>query len=138
MTEDLKIEVPDDILQKITDKPREEVDWETNLPKPTGYRILIALPDVEDYYQGTTLLKTDSVKHREYITSIMGLVLDVGPEAYQDKERYPAGPWCKEGQYVMFRMNTGTRFKVAGKEFRLMNDDSVEAVIDDPRGICSV
>ena len=68
----------------------------------------------------------------------MGLVLDVGPEAYQDKERYPAGPWCKEGQYVMFRMNTGTRFKVAGKEFRLMNDDSVEAVIDDPRGICSV
>ncbi len=114
-----------------------DADWEAQLPNPVGYRILVALPDISDYYDGSTLLKTDSEKHREYITSIMGVVIDMGGDAYNDKERYPDGPWCKVGDYVMFRMNTGTRFKVNGKEFRLMNDDSIEAVIPDPRGICS-
>tara|TARA_R110000822_G_scaffold150360_1_gene289477 strand:+ start:5152 stop:5583 length:432 start_codon:yes stop_codon:yes gene_type:complete len=143
MTKELRIEVPDDIIDKIspTLKNKETFtleDLEAQLPKPTGYRILIALPDVDDFYRGTSLIKTENDKHREYITSIMGLVLDTGPEAYADKKRYPAGPWCKPGDYVMFRMNTGTRFKIGSKEFRLMNDDSVEAVIGDPRGICSV
>ena len=109
--------------------------WEEQLPKPVGYRVLVALPDIDDYYQNTSLLKTDNEKHREYIMSIMGVVIDMGADAYSDKERFPEGPWCKQGDYVMFRMNTGTRFKVNGKEFRLMNDDSVEAVIPDPSGI---
>ena len=109
--------------------------WEEQLPKPVGYRVLVALPDIDDYYQNTSLLKTDNEKHREYIMSIMGVVIDMGSDAYSDKERFPEGPWCKQGDYVMFRMNTGSRFKVNGKEFRLMNDDSVEAVIPDPSGI---
>ena len=109
--------------------------WEEQLPKPVGYRVLVALPDIDDYYQNTSLLKTDNEKHREYIMSIMGVVIDMGSDAYSDKERFPEGPWCKQGDYVMFRMNTGTRFKVNGKEFRLMNDDSIEAVIPDPSGI---
>ena len=109
--------------------------WEEQLPKPVGYRVLVALPDIDDYYQNTSLLKTDNEKHREYIMSIMGVVIDMCSDAYSDKERFPEGPWCKQGDYVMFRMNTGSRFKVNGKEFRLMNDDSVEAVIPDPSGI---
>jgi len=113
-------------------------DFEAQLPVPVGYRLLVALPDVDDYYNGTSLIKTDSEKHREYILSIMGIVIDMGGGAYTDKDRFPDGPWCKVGDYVMFRMNTGTRFTVNGKEFRLMNDDSVEAVIADPRGICKV
>jgi len=112
--------------------------WEAQLPVPVGYRLLVALPDIDDHYEGTSLLKTDTEKHREYIMSIMGVVIDMGADAYSDKERFPEGPWCKVGDYVMFRMNTGTRFKVNGKEFRLMNDDSVEAVIPDPRGIMTV
>jgi len=112
--------------------------WEAQLPVPVGYRLLVALPDIDDHYEGTSLLKTDTEKHREYIMSIMGVVIDMGADAYSDKERFPEGPWCKVGYYVMFRMNTGTRFKVNGKEFRLMNDDSVEAVIPDPRGIMTV
>jgi co-chaperonin GroES (HSP10) len=110
-------------------------DWEAQLPKPVGYRVLVALPEIEDHYQGSSLLKTDAEKHREYIMSIMGIVIDMGEGAYTDKERFPEGPWCKPGDYVMFRMNTGTRFKVNGKEFRLMNDDSVEAVIPGPSGV---
>nr|ASN63489.1 co-chaperonin GroES [uncultured virus] len=146
MNEAHKIIVPEELQQKLkeqaeTVEPKREItdaEWEAQLPKPTGYRLLIALPDVEQYYQGSTLLKTSDVMHREYIMSIMGVVLEMGPDAYSDKERFPNGPWCKQGDYVMFRMNTGTRFKVNGKEFRLMNDDSVEAVIPDPRGIMAV
>ena len=115
-----------------------EEDFENQLPVPVGYRLLVALPDIDDHYQGTSLLKTESEKQREYILSIMGIVVDMGAGAYADVERFPDGAWCKVGDYVMFRMNTGTRFKVNGKEFRLMNDDSTEAVIADPRGICKV
>lgn len=147
MTNTQTIELPDALKQKMESEAvdaepiqRELTDeeWEAQLPKPTGYRILIALPDVEEYYKGSTLLKTSDVMHKEYIMSIMGVVIDMGADAYGDTERFPKGPWCKEGDYVMFRMNTGTRFKVNGKEFRLMNDDSVEAVIPDPSGVMAV
>ena len=113
---------------------RDEATFEAQLPRPVGYRILVALPEIEAEYEGG-ILKTDSVQKREYIMSIMGIVLDMGDSAYKDTERFGYKPWCEVGDYVMFRMNTGTRFTVSGKEYRLMNDDSIEAVIADPRGI---
>lgn len=115
-----------------------EEEWEAQLPVPVGYRVLVALPDIEERYEGSEILKTEGEKNKEFILSILGIVLDMGEDAYKDPDRYPNGPWCKRGDYVMFRMNTGTRFKVNGKEYRLMNDDSVEAVIPDPRGIMTV
>ena len=106
-------------------------DIEAQLPKPVGYKILVALPEVEKTYQNTKVLKTDKEIHFDYVMSIIGLVVDVGDQAYQDKERFGDQPWCKTGDYVMFRANTGTRFKVGNEEYRLMNDDSIEAVIED-------
>ena len=119
-------------LQKINVADEE---LELQLPKPVGYRVLVALPKVEDKYEGTELLKTDKEKHYENIMSIIGVVIDMGTQAYSDKERFPEGAWCKQGDYVMFRANTGTRFKVNNQEYRLMNDDSIEAVVADPRGV---
>ena len=110
-------------------------ELEAQLPKPVGYRILIAMPQVEETFDGTNLLKTDTTKSHETIMSIIGLVLDMGDQAYSDEDRVPTGPWCKQGDYVMFRANSGTRFKVEGVEYRLMNDDSIEAVVSDPRGV---
>jgi|TARA_B100000963_G_scaffold359617_1_gene387434 co-chaperonin GroES (HSP10) len=110
-------------------------ELEQQLPRPVGYRVLVALPEIEKTYADTSVLKTDKEMHHDYIMSIMGLVVDMGAGAYEDKERFPDGAWCKEGDFVMFRANSGTRFKVAGKEYRLMNDDSIEAVVADPRGI---
>ncbi len=123
--------VPEHVRKQI-----DEETFEAQLPKPVGYRVLVALPEVEEEYEGG-IIKAESVRKREYIMSIMGLVLDMGDQCYKDKERFGenAEPWCKVGDYVMFRMNTGTRFTVSGKEYRLMNDDSIEAVIADPRGI---
>jgi co-chaperonin GroES (HSP10) len=65
---------------------------------------------------------------------MIGFVVSMGPDAYSDDKKFPTGPWCKEGDFVMFRSYSGTRFKVMGEEFRLINDDTVEAVVDDPRG----
>jgi co-chaperonin GroES (HSP10) len=128
-----------DPILAIPDHVQNQIDAETfeaQLPKPVGYRVLVALPEVEEEYEGG-IIKAESVRKREYIMSIMGLVLDMGDLAYKDESRFGKdnAPWCKVGDYVMFRMNTGTRFTVSGKEYRLMNDDSIEAVIADPRGI---
>ena len=112
-----------------------EEEVEAQLPKPVGYRVLVAMPEVDDTYGSSGIIKSSKEMHNEHIMSIMGLVLDMGDGAYSDKERFPTGPWCKQGDYVMFRMNTGTRFKLEGVEYRLMNDDSIEAVVNDPRGI---
>lgn len=122
-------------MTKAAVKISEEQEFEQQLPKPVGYRLLIALPQVADTYEGTSILKTDSERGRDHIMSIIGLVVDMGDDAYGDEARFPDGPWCKTGDYVMFRMNSGTRFTIGGTEYRLMNDDSIEAVVADPRGI---
>jgi co-chaperonin GroES (HSP10) len=115
--------------QTITD-----AELEAQLPVPVGYKLLIALPTIEDTYD-SGLVKAENTKHVEQVLSMIGLVLDMGPQAYSDPERYPNGPWCEVGDYVLFRTNTGTRFRFNGTEYRLMNDDSIEAVVSDPQGI---
>jgi len=112
-----------------------DAELELQLPKPVGYRVLVALPQPEETSEGTSIIKTDTAKTQDHIMSIIGLVVDMGSAAYGDKERFPDGPWCKEGDFVMFRMNSGTRFTIGGIEYRLMNDDSIEAVVADPTGI---
>lgn len=120
-------------LESMTD---EQVD--DRLPKPVGYRVLVALPKIDETYGDSGIIKTTKAIQHDTILSIIGAVVDMGDECYSDKERFPSGPWCKVGDYVMFRANTGTRFRVGDQEFRLMNDDSIEAVVSDPRSIARV
>jgi co-chaperonin GroES (HSP10) len=122
------------MMTDTTEVPMTDEELESNIPRPVGYKLLIALPQIEETYE-SGLIKADKTMYYEHILSMVGLVLDMGEQAYKDPERYPTGPWCKVGQYVLFRANTGTRFKVGGVEYRLMNDDGIEAVVDDPRGI---
>lgn len=112
-----------------------ETEFERQLPRPVGYKLLIALPKIEETFGDTGIVKADRTKYEEHLLTVVGLVLDMGSQAYNDSERYPTGPWCKVGDYVLFRANTGTRFKVHGVEYRLMNDDSIDAVVTDPRGV---
>lgn len=104
------------------------------LPSPKGYRILIVVPDVEEKTKGGIILP-DALKSKEETASIVGQVLDMGVDCYADPDRFPAGPYCQEGDWVMFRAYSGTRFKIDGKEFRLINDDSVEATLSGPEGV---
>jgi len=111
-----------------------ELDEDTTrkLPEPKGYKLLIAIPKLEEKTQGGVIIP-DKLKGLEQTASIIGLVIALGEAAYNDAEKFPDGPYCKEGDFVIFRSYSGTRFKLRGEEFRLINDDTVEAVVDDPR-----
>ena len=117
--------------EKIAHEEEAQEKLDALIPQPVGYRVLIALPNAEETFGGEIIKATKTLRD-EYILSIIGLVLDMGEQAYADKDRFPSGPWCKRGDYVLFRANTGTRFKVGNQEYRLMNDDSIEAIVDDP------
>jgi co-chaperonin GroES (HSP10) len=119
-------------LAQVLDKAAE--DKATQLPKPQGYRILCAVPEVEKEYE-SGILKADSVAKYEEILATVLFVVELGPDCYADKERYPTGPWCQKGDFVIVRPNAGTRLLIHGREFRMINEDTVEATVLDPRGI---
>lgn len=104
------------------------------LPEPTGYRILVAPKQVEEETSGGIYLPDERVE-KENDASIVFCVIELGPDAYADESKFPDGPWCKKGDWVILSSYAGTRFKVQGMEFRIINDDTVLAVVDDPRRI---
>lgn len=119
-------------LSKILNKPTEEKAKQ--LPDPVTFHLLCALPDVEEEYE-SGLVKASQTMHFEEVLSPVLFVVKMGPDAYKDEKRFPSGPSCKVGDFVLVRPNTGTRIKIHGTEFRLINDDSVEATVQDPRGV---
>jgi co-chaperonin GroES (HSP10) len=122
------------------EKPKDDTPPEekaTSLPRPTGWKILCIVPDVSEKLDGTDLdlvKPTSILKQEEHATTVL-FVLEVGPDAYKDQAKFPTGAWCKKGDFILVRTYSGTRFKIFGKEFRLINDDQVDAVVQDPRGI---
>jgi co-chaperonin GroES (HSP10) len=104
------------------------------LPAPSGYKILVAIPEIDDTYE-SGLVKAGSTVHYEEVLATVFFVVALGPDCYTDKERYPTGPWCKPGDFIVTRPNSGSRLKIHGKEFRIINEDTVDAVVQDPRGI---
>jgi len=114
-----------------TEKP---VKKPSQMPEPKGFKLLIALPEVDEKTDGGIIKASETIRN-ETVATVVGFVLKMGADAYKDEKRFPNGPYCKEGDWVVFRAYSGTRVKIHGKEFRLINDDTVEAVIDDPRGV---
>lgn len=107
------------------------------IPEPSTFHLLCVLPEIDEEYE-SGLIKAGQTVHFEELLSPVLFVVKVGPDAYKDEKRFPSGPSCKAGDFVLVRPNTGTRIKIHGKEFRIINDDSVEAVVQDPRGITRV
>lgn len=111
-----------------------EAEKAKQLPNPSGYRILCAIPEVEEAFESGIIKSDETRRHDELLTTVL-FVVALGPDCYKDTARFPSGPWCKEGDFVLVRPNAGTRVVIHGREFRIINDDSVEAVVQDPRGI---
>ena len=133
MTELLIGSTTDDV-NDITVLPETDEEKAKQLPKPSGYRILCAIPDTEREYEGGIIKTDEAVRFDELLTTVL-FVVDLGPDCYKDKDRFPSGAWCKKGDFVLVRPNAGTRLVIHGREFRIINDDSVEGIVDDPRGI---
>ena len=133
MTELLIGSTTDDV-NDITVLPETDEEKAKQLPKPSGYRILCGIPNIEEQYESGIIKSDLTLQHEELLTTVL-FVVKMGPDCYKDAARFPSGPWCKEGDFILVRPHAGTRLKIHGREFRIINDDSVEGVVEDPRGI---
>jgi co-chaperonin GroES (HSP10) len=122
-------------LSGILNKPSE--DKAKQLPDPKRFHLLCVVPEAMEEFADSEvgLIKSSQVMHYEEVLTPVLFVVKLGPDCYKDTTRFPSGPSCKEGDFVIVRPNSGTRLKIHGREFRILNDDSVEAVVEDPRGI---
>lgn len=109
-------------------------DKASQIPEPMTYHILCMLPEAKEEYEGGLLKAGQTMMYEELLSPVL-FVIKIGPDAFKDEKRFPSGPSCKVGDFVIVRPNSGTRMKIHGREFRIINDDSVEAVIEDPRGV---
>jgi co-chaperonin GroES (HSP10) len=130
MTTNLDVQAVD--LSGLLNKPVE--DKAKQIPDPATYHLLCMLPEAKEEYEGGILKSSQAMQYEELLSPVL-FVAKMGPDAFKDEKRFPSGPSCKVGDFVIVRPNTGTRMKIHGTEWRLINDDSVEAVIQDPRGV---
>ena len=135
MTEATMVEdVVGDVPMSKADIASKSLNFASQLPDPKGYKLLIALPKVDEATEGG-IIKSAQSQYDESIATVVGWVMSMGSDAYANFDRFPSGPYCQVGDWVIFRAYSGTRIKIHGKEFRLINDDTVEAVVEDPRGV---
>ena len=120
-----------DLSKVLNAKPEEKAQ---QLPKPSGYRILCALPEREAEYESGLLKADETIMLEETLTTVL-FVVAMGPDCSKDASRFQSGPYCEVGDFILIRPNAGTRLVIHGKEFRMINDDSVEGTVQDPRGI---
>jgi co-chaperonin GroES (HSP10) len=119
-------------LSGLLNKPVE--DKAKQIPDPVTYHLLCMLPEAKEEYEGGLLKASQTMQYEELLSPVL-FVAKMGPDAFKDEKRFPSGPSCKIGDFVLVRPNSGTRMKIHGTEWRLINDDSIEAVVEDPRGI---
>lgn len=123
-----------DALGNLSKIPEAQEEKAKQLPEPSTYHLLCVLPEIDENFDNG-IVKANQTMHFEEVMSPVLFVVKMGPDAYADKTRFPSGPSCKVGDFILVRPNSGTRVKIHGREFRIINDDSVEAVVEDPRGI---
>ena len=116
--------------KKQTDLSKKE---SSKLPEPTGWRILVLPFKMKERTKGGLYLGQETIE-RQQVGSNCGMILKMGSQCY-DKERYPEGPWCKKGDWVIFARYAGSRIQIDGGEVRLLNDDEILATIKNPEDI---
>ena len=104
------------------------------IPDPVTYHLLCMLPEAKEEYEGGLLKASTTIQYEELLSPVL-FVAKMGPDAFKDEKRFPSGPSCQTGDFILVRPNSCTRMKIHGTEWRIINDDSVEATIQDPRGI---
>jgi co-chaperonin GroES (HSP10) len=130
MTTNFDVQAVD--LSGLLNKPVE--DKAKQIPNPATYHLLCMLPEAKEEYEGGILKSSQAMQYEELLSPVL-FVAKMGPDAFKDEKRFPSGPSCKVGDFIIVRPNTGTRMKIHGTEWRLLNDDAVEATIQDPRGL---
>lgn len=131
---DLLIGADPDNIDDVTVLPETAEQKAKQLPDPSGYRILCGIPEIDDKFDSGLAKANQTMQYEELLTTVL-FVIKMGPDCYKDSGRFPSGAWCKEGDFILVRPHAGTRVKIHGREFRIINDDAVEGVVEDPRGL---
>ena len=121
-------------LKQVEKKPKKKPLEKMSLPKPTGWRILVLPYKAKEKTKGGIILSDKTVTESQIATNC-GLVMDMGPDAYNDKDKFPNGPWCKKKDWVLFARYAGSRIYIDGGEIRVLNDDEILGTIEDPEDI---
>ena len=124
------------IKQVEKEKKEKNIPEASKLPKPTGWRLLVLPHRGQGKTKGGVILSDKTVEETQIATNV-GLVLAIGPDAYNDKERFPNGAWCKKNDWVIFARYAGSRLNIQGGELRILNDDEILGITDDPESILS-
>lgn len=127
------IEKEDALAEETVDAPADSVKAR-QLPRATGWKIVCAVPPSDEKFDDSIIVKSSVSQRIEEQTTTVLFVVELGPDAYKDTAKFPSGPWCKQGDFIIVRAYSGTRVKIHGREFRIINDDQVDAVVEDPRG----
>ena len=123
LTEDKKVLDPETIEEQ-----------RSQLPEPSGWRLLVLPFTPKEKTKGGIIIAQESLEKLRIATNC-GYVIKLGPLSYPDKEKYPTGPWCKKGEWVIFARYAGSRLPIEGGEVRLLNDDEVLGTIDNPESV---
>jgi|TARA_R100001129_G_scaffold155296_1_gene118224 chaperonin GroES len=133
-----KLIVPSYLKGKIEDKKEQNKQPALDkVPKAVGWRITVLPHKGIDKTKGGLLL-TDKAIEEQQLTTNVGLILNMGPDAYSDKTKFPNGPWCKKGDWVVFARYAGSRVKIDGGEIRILNDDEILSTVEDPTDILTL
>ena len=132
MSKEKKIPQPESVK-----KPDVSQKTKKQLPDPKGYRVLVAMPKADETTDGG-IIKASSTIRDEEVSNICGYVLELGPDAYADKNKFPNGPWCLKGDWIVFAKYAGSRVKIEGGEIRILNDDEVLAKLKDPKDVLTL
>lgn len=125
-----------EVVRQDTDEV-DEAALREKLPKPVGYKVLLMLPKQAEAYE-SGILKSEATMKGDEAATVVAYVVNMGKDAYTDAKRFPNGAYCKVGDWVLIRPYSGTRFQLHGQEMRLVNDESIEAVVEDPRGLTRI
>ena len=106
----------------------------SQLPAPSGWRLLVLPFSPREKTKGGLLIAQESLDKLRIATNC-GYVISMGPLAYHDREKFPTGPWCKKGDWVIFARYAGSRLPIEGGEVRILNDDEVLGTIKDPESV---
>lgn len=117
--------------KKVEKKDKKEIE---KVPQPTGFRMVLFPLKLEEKTSSGIIFTEDTIEQAQISTNVCK-VIKIGPDAYADKSRFPKGPWCKEGDWVLITRYAGARIKIEGGELRIINDDEILATLDDPRDV---
>ena len=102
------------------------------LPELPGFHVLVRPVSVKETTKGGIIIPNSTREDMSYLTTV-GKVIKLGSLAYNDTDKFPKGPWCKEGDYICYAKHAGQKIQYKEVKMILLYDDQVIMKVQDPK-----